>query len=127
MKTIIILLLTMAAVAAGQAPENKAAVWNPEGFAPAGSAALQKPTVEPPTTAITVAALEARLAELEQGKAQALANLHAYEGAIQECRYWLDLAKKAKAVEAAKPAPEPAKEKPETPKPKPGTDKRPAP
>ena len=42
---------------------------------------------------ITAQALELRLAELERGRTQALANLHAYDGAIQECQYWLAVVK----------------------------------
>jgi hypothetical protein len=75
---------------------------------------------------ITVEALQDRLAGLEKGRAQTLANLSAYDGAIVECQYWLDLAKKA---EAAKPPPKTGgpKAKPEPPKPKPDAAKRPAP
>lgn len=36
------------------------------------------------------AALEARLVELQQGRDQAMANVNAYNGAIQECQHWLD-------------------------------------
>mgnify|MGYP001581135598 CR=1 FL=1 len=78
---------------------------------------------------ITVEALEARLAGLEKGRAQTLANLSAYDGAIQECHYWLDLVKKAAPAETAKPAPKTGdpKGKPEQPKVKPDAAKHPAP
>lgn len=38
---------------------------------------------------ITREALEARLTQLRQEVEQMRANLNAYEGAIQDCEYWL--------------------------------------
>jgi hypothetical protein len=39
---------------------------------------------------ITRKALEDRIMELEKGLEQAKANLHAYEGAIADCKFWLE-------------------------------------
>jgi peptidoglycan hydrolase CwlO-like protein len=52
----------------------------------------------PATPAVTREQLEKRLAELHAGREQALANVHAFDGAIQECQHWIDELK----VEAAK-------------------------
>lgn len=41
---------------------------------------------------VTIAAIEARLAQLRREAEQVKANLHAYDGAIQECEYWLAVA-----------------------------------
>lgn len=38
---------------------------------------------------ITRAVIEARLEQLRAEVEQIRANLHAYEGAIQDCEYWL--------------------------------------
>ena len=38
---------------------------------------------------MTIAAVEARLAELEQQRRQLQANSFAVDGAIQDCEYWL--------------------------------------
>jgi hypothetical protein len=59
---------------------------------------------------ITQEALEARLADLERGRVQAIANLNAYDGAIQECNYWLGQLKAAEeARKASPPSKAPAK------------------
>jgi len=63
---------------------------------------------------ITQQALELRLETLERNRAQAIANVNAYDGAIQECKYWLELLKKAEKKERAKeekPAPVVTKKK----------------
>jgi len=39
---------------------------------------------------ITREAIQNRLDRLVEEYEQAKANMHAYEGAIQECRYWLN-------------------------------------
>lgn len=68
------------------------------------------PKTEPTTQPITRAMLTQRLVELEQGLEQAKANLHAYEGAIADCKYWLDkLNKPELAPSAIVPVPEPKK------------------
>lgn len=85
MKLLAISLLIMAAVALGQTP------------------AATPPKDIP---AITQATVEARLSELDRGRAQALANLNAYDGAIQECQYWLATIKQKaapKPTEKSKP------------------------
>jgi prefoldin subunit 5 len=38
---------------------------------------------------ITREAIEARLQQLQQEATEIRANLNAYEGAIQDCQYWL--------------------------------------
>lgn len=54
----------------------------------------QAPAAQPQ---ITKAVLKARLAELQRGRDQAMADVNAYNGAIQECQYWMDwLDKQAK-------------------------------
>ena len=50
---------------------------------------------------ITKEALELRLAALERDRAQAIANVNAYDGAIQECQFWLELLKDAEQEEEA--------------------------
>jgi hypothetical protein len=76
------------------------------------------PSKSPDASAlITQSVIEERLAELEKGRTQAAANLHAFDGAIQECQYWLNLVK-AKAAEAKKQAASAdAKKKPSQPAP----------
>jgi hypothetical protein len=59
---------------------------------------------------ITVTMLEQRLADLKAGKEQAVANVNAFEGAIQECQHWLDALKAGQAA-PPKPAPTPEKKK----------------
>jgi hypothetical protein len=58
--------------------------------------------------AITRQMLEQRLAELKAGKEQAVANVNAFEGAIQECSHWLDLLEPQKPKAEPKPASNPA-------------------
>lgn len=48
---------------------------------------------------ITKEALEQRLAALQRDRTQAVANVNAYDGAIQECRFWLELLKDAEQEE----------------------------
>jgi hypothetical protein len=84
--------------------------------------AQDPPAATPATTVITKAALEERLAGLQKSREQTLANLNAYNGAIEECQYWLDqLRAEEKAKEEAKkkapPKPANAPEKPEAKKP----------
>ena len=49
---------------------------------------------------ITKEVLELRLVALERDRAQAIANVNAYDGAIQECQFWLELLKDAEQEEA---------------------------
>ena len=59
------------------------------------------PTPVPPKPAvISLEALEKRLVILERGRAQALANLNAFDGAIQECQFWMNWLKEERAKEA---------------------------
>lgn len=39
---------------------------------------------------ITKERLEERIADLEHQKEQAIANINAVEGALQDCRFWLE-------------------------------------
>lgn len=62
---------------------------------------------KPEKKGITKEALEQRLKQLQTGRIQAVANLNAFDGAIQECQHWLDElnaaeAEKAKTSEAGK-------------------------
>lgn len=50
--------------------------------------AQDKPS-DNPKSVITKKALQDRLAGLEKGRDQTLADLQAYDGAIQECKYWI--------------------------------------
>lgn len=62
---------------------------------------------------VTKEKLQARLTELQKGRDQAMANVNAYDGAIQECQYWIsqvEESEKGKKGEV-KPA-EPKKEAP---------------
>jgi len=73
--------------------------------------AEEKPAAPP--AGITKAALEARLTELKNGKDQAVANLNAFTGAIQECEHWLEFLKAAEDAKAKpQPAPPKGKEQP---------------
>ena len=60
-----------------------------------GSAQSSKP---PP---ITKEVLELRLGALERDRAQAIANVNAYDGAIQEVKYWIALLRVAEEKEKA--------------------------
>ena len=63
----------------------------------------QDATPPPAPAGITVAAIEARITELQQQKDQAIANVNALAGAIQDCQFWLEQAKEAeKPKEVAK-------------------------
>jgi hypothetical protein len=44
---------------------------------------------EAPAPVVKVEELQKHLGELENAREQALANLHAIDGAIQECKYWI--------------------------------------
>jgi CHASE1-domain containing sensor protein len=44
---------------------------------------------EPAKPVITVEKLQKRLSDLEAAKIQALANLNAINGAIEDCKYWI--------------------------------------
>ena len=48
---------------------------------------------------ITREALELRLKALERDRNQAIANVNAYDGAIQECNFWIELLKDAEQEE----------------------------
>ncbi len=50
---------------------------------------------------ITREVLELRLKALERDRAQAIANVNAYDGAIQECNFWIELLKDAEQEEEA--------------------------
>jgi len=65
------------------------------------------PSPAPPKPpVISLEALEKRLVILERGRAQALANLNAYDGAIQEVQFWINwLKEQAKEAEAKKKQP----------------------
>jgi hypothetical protein len=69
--------------------------------------ALPAPATKPEPV-VTRAQLEQRLADLKAGKEQAVANVNAFEGAIQECQHWLDA---VNAAESPKPAPPPKEKK----------------
>ena len=62
---------------------------------------------EPPKAVLTKADLEGRLIQLKQGLEQAQANVHAYEGAIADCQYWLEELNKKSQPPAPKPQPKP--------------------
>jgi hypothetical protein len=70
--------------------------------------ALPSTTAPNSEPAVTRAQLEQRLIDLKAGKEQAVANVNAFEGAIQECSHWLDIlnaaeqSKKTDAVPAPK-------------------------
>jgi hypothetical protein len=49
---------------------------------------------------ITKEVLGLRLAALQRDRTQAVANVNAYDGAIQECQFWLELLKDAEQEEA---------------------------
>lgn len=49
---------------------------------------------------ITREVLELRLKALERDRNQAIANVNAYDGAIQECNFWIKLLKEAEQEEA---------------------------
>ncbi len=67
---------------------------------------------EAPVTSpgVKVEELQKHLGELEDAREQALANLHAIDGAIQECKYWIKRAQaepgkpELKRTEPAPPA-----------------------
>ena len=69
----------------------------------------QAPTPPAPVQAITVAMLEQRLSDLKAGKEQAVANVNAFEGAIQETQHWLDALKAGQAAPKPAIAPQPKK------------------
>ena len=66
----------------------------------------QAPTPPAPVQAITVAMLEQRLSDLKAGKEQAVANVNAFEGAIQETQHWLDALKAGVEAELKRSFPE---------------------
>jgi hypothetical protein len=45
---------------------------------------------EPENPAMTLETLQTRMGTLQKGREQAIANVNAYDGAIQECQYWID-------------------------------------
>ena len=70
------------------------------------SAQVAKPAAPDPAKSepvITRAQLEQHLADLKAGKEQAVANVNAFEGAIQECQHWLDAIKAAESPKLALP------------------------
>ncbi len=58
---------------------------------------------------MTREAVEKRLALLEKDRLQVIANLNAMDGAIQDCKYWLDQfdSEKAHATKEVKPTAKP--------------------
>jgi len=69
------------------------------------SAQQPPPPQAPPQPApqgVTQQALESRLAVLKTQYDQAVANANAFQGALEDCQYWID---QMKAAEAAKAAP----------------------
>ena len=82
MKRVFLLLLLGGCLASAQEPSVKAE--------PA------KPKTQP---SITAEQLKGRLIELQRGKEQAMANVNAFLGAIQEVQHWLD------ELKAAEPSP----------------------
>lgn len=82
----------------------------PAGAAAGGGQAAAASSPAPAAAPIiTRAELEAREAELEAGVEQAKANLHATEGALEECQRWLaQLDREAAAQEKGKAPPAPA-------------------
>ena len=79
-----------------------------------GCLSMPAQTVNPPLPApaakpepvVTRAQLEQRLVDLKAGKEQAIANVNAFEGAIQECSRWLDVLKAADTKPSTEKAPE---------------------
>ena len=69
------------------------------GQAPAASAS---PVV--PVPAVSKVMLQARLAELEKAREQAVATANALDGAAQECKYWLEQIAATEKAEADKKA-----------------------
>lgn len=49
---------------------------------------------------ITKERVEERIADLERQKEQAVANINAVEGALQDCRFWLEQLAAAEGSEA---------------------------
>ena len=91
LRILVLLLVVSLSFVSAQAPAKK-----PE------------PLPASPETAqiITKELLQKRLAELQQGREQAIANVNAFNGAISECEYWLNVMILAEAK------PEPKAEKP---------------
>jgi hypothetical protein len=56
---------------------------------PSLSICQEKPK-EPEKPAMTLETLQTRMGTLQKGREQAIANVNAYDGAIQECQYWID-------------------------------------
>lgn len=48
---------------------------------------------------MTVEDIEKRIAELEEQRRNRIADIHAIEGAVQDCQYWLEQIKKKELVE----------------------------
>jgi hypothetical protein len=69
--------------------------------------AEDKPKAPPP--AVTKAQLEARVKELTAAREQAIANLQALNGAIQDCEYWIAEVEKAEKEAAAEEEAKPKK------------------
>lgn len=60
-------------------------------------------TVPTPKTMISRADLEKRLSELKTQHEQTIAQVHAIEGAIQDCQYWLDQLKPVESTPTPTP------------------------
>ncbi len=60
---------------------------------------------------ISEQALQKRLQGLEQGRANTLATLQAYDGAIQECKYWIAQLEASESTEKEKKETKPKAEK----------------
>lgn len=60
---------------------------------------------------ITKEAIQQRITELEAGRNQAIANVHAFGAAIQECTYWLQRLEDAEKTKSEKKDKKEKKEK----------------
>lgn len=60
----------------------------------------------PAVSVITKEALEVRLFELQQQREQAIANVNAITGAIQECQFWVTWLKEQERKAEARPVQE---------------------
>ena len=78
-----------------------------------GSLAMSSQAIQPAPPAlpaksesvVTRAQLEQRLVDLKAAKEQAIANVNAFEGAIQECQRWIDQLQAADTKHTTEKAP----------------------